>query len=193
MKSPCQKQYQDILPYFLKVRGKRGRKVPMLLTRELEASIKLIINVRKTIGVNPANKYVFAIPTTNSLNFIRGSDALRKHAKFSQLKCPQAVTSTKLRKHIATLSQLINLEERELEIIAGFLGHDLTVHRDFYRLPEDTLQIAKCGKLFMMMDQDRIGELAGKSLNEIELDISGKNDFHLTYLLTLSLCVVTKA
>ena len=166
----------------VEVRGKRGRKVPMLLSRDIEASIQLLVNVRDSIGVNSSNKYVFAVPTANSLNFLRGSDALRKHAKLAGLKCPQSVTSTKLRKHIATLSQLINLEERELEMLAGFLGHDPKIHKEFYRLPEDTLQIAKCGKLLMMMDQDRIGEFAGKSLDEIELNNCGKYFLYLKNL-----------
>jgi len=125
----------------VEIRGKRGRKVPMLVSKPLEASLNLIIKVRSNVGVNSSNKFVFAIPSSNSLYYMRGSDALRKHVKLCSLKCPQAISSTKLRKHIATLSQLINLEERELEMLAGFLGHDINVHRDFYRLPEDTLQV----------------------------------------------------
>ena len=110
----------------------------------------------------------------NSLNFVRGSDALRKHVKLSDLKCPAAVTSTKLRKHIATLSQLLNLQERELEMLATFLGHDLSVHREFYRLPESTTQIAKVGKMLMMMEQGKFGDFAGKKLDEIDLDLNGE-------------------
>ena len=158
----------------LEVRGKRGIKVPMLVTKKLESAIKLIVNTREAVSVNPNNKYVFAVPTMNSLQYMRGNDALRKHARLCTLKCPEAVTSTKLRKHIATLSQIINLEERELEMLAGFLGHDIRIHREFYRLPEDTLQIAECGKLLLLMDQGNIGDYAGKSLSEIEIDMSGR-------------------
>ena len=129
--------------------------------------------MRENVGVNPSNKYVFAIPTMGSLQYLRGSDALRKHVRLCDLKCPEAITSTKLSKHIATSSQLLNLQERELEMLAGFLGHYISVHRDFYRLPEDTLQVAKCGKILMLMDQGRIGEYAGKSLQEVELDLNG--------------------
>ncbi|XP_057297977.1 uncharacterized protein LOC130628930 [Hydractinia symbiolongicarpus] len=39
-----------------------------------------------------------------------------------------------------------DLEERELEMLASYMGHDIKVHREYYRLPEDTLQLAKCGK-----------------------------------------------
>ena len=42
------------------------------------------------------------------------------------LKSPDNITSTKLRKHIATKCQLMNLEQRELEMEARYLGHDIT-------------------------------------------------------------------
>ena len=112
----------------IEIRGKHGRKVPMLLTKQLSESIDIILKTRETVGILEDNKYVFAVP--NSLYYIRGSDALRKHVRLSNLKCPMAVTSTKLRKHIATLCQLLNLQEGELEMLANFLGHDLSVHRD---------------------------------------------------------------
>ena len=53
-------------------------------------------------------------------------------------------------------------------MVAGFLGHNIDVHREFYRLPEDTLQLAKCGKMLLLMDQGRLNEFAGKSLTEIK-------------------------
>jgi len=54
-------------------------------------------------------------------------------------KKPLLITSTKLRKHVATLSQIINLRQNELDILASFLGHDLFLHQNYYRLPQDTL------------------------------------------------------
>ena len=155
----------------VEIRGKHGRKVPILLTKSLTQAIDLLSKTRETVGVMDKNKYFFAVP--NSLNYIRGNDALRKHVKLAKLQCPMAVTSTKLRKHIATLSQLLNLQERELEMLANFLGHDLTIHREYYRLPESTTQIAKCGKMLMLMEQGKFGDFAGKKLDEIELNVNG--------------------
>lgn len=158
----------------VEIRGKKGRKVPMILTRKLEKNCLLLVKLRDNVGINPKNKYVFAVQGSQSLNFVRGSDAIRKHVRqCNSLKCPMAITSTKLRKHIATLSQLINLEEKELEMLAGYLGHDISVHREFYRLPEDTLQIAKCGKLLMLMDQGNFAENSGKRLDEIDVNLQG--------------------
>lgn len=157
----------------IEIRGKRGRKVPVLITKQLEGALNVIINLRGTVGVNENNKYVFAIPTMQSLQYLRGSDALRKHVRLCELRCPQAISSTKLRKHIATLCQILNLQKRELEMLANFLGHDVTTHKEFYRLPEDTMQLAKCGKLLMLMDQGKLGQFAGQKLDDINIDLEG--------------------
>ena len=69
------------------------------------------------------------------------------------MSCPQVITPTNLRKHIATLSQLLNLQESELELLANHLGHDITVDRGFYQLPEDTLNLAKVGKLLLALEK----------------------------------------
>ena len=150
----------------VEIRGKRGRKVPLILTKNNEQAIKN--TYRSDVGVSEKNQFVFSIPTMGSENYIRGNDALRKHVQeIKDLKLPEAITSTKLRNHIATIKQLLNLEEHELEMLATFLGHDIKVHRNFYRLPDDTLQLAKCGKLLAMMDKGKASENAGKSLSLI--------------------------
>ena len=117
--------------------------MPLLITSEVESGIQLLINLRYSVGVNTDNKFVFSIPSSGSLKNIRGPDAIRKHVKLCNMKYPEAIFSTNLRKHVATLSQLINLESNEMNMLANFLGHDISIHREFYRLPEDTLQLAK--------------------------------------------------
>lgn len=156
----------------IEIRGKRGRKVPLILTQINEKAIKQLIQCRDAVGVHKENPFVFAV-LSGSVNYIRGSDALRKHVMLSKLTLPEVVTSTRLRKHIATLSQLLNLEERELEMLANYLGHDITVHREFYRLPEHTTQLAKCGKLLTMLDQGKCKEYIGKRLDDISLNLEG--------------------
>ena len=43
---------------------------------------------------------------------------------------------TQLQKQIAILSQMLNLKETDM--LAKFLGHDIHIHREYYRLPEQT-------------------------------------------------------
>ena len=53
------------------------------------------------------------------------------------------LSSTKLRKHVSTLSTVINLRDYDMDILANVLGHEIRVHTQDYRLPEGTLQLAK--------------------------------------------------
>lgn len=153
------------------IRGKRGRKVPLLLTKGMEKGINLLIKLRGGVGVKEENRYVFAVLGNGSLKNIRGPDAIRKNVELCQLKLPEAIYSTNLRKHVATLSQLLNLQQNELKMLARFMGHDIAIHREYYRLPEDTLQLAKCSKILLLMEQDQVGNYSGKSLSEIEINL----------------------
>ncbi|RXN35813.1 G2 M phase-specific E3 ubiquitin- ligase-like protein [Labeo rohita] len=84
---------------------------------------------------------------------------------------PQNLGSTNLRKQIATISQVMNLKENELDQLADFLGHDIRVHREYYRLPQSTIQLAKISKLLIAMEKGRVKNIQGKSLDEIGDDI----------------------
>ncbi|KAE8295332.1 hypothetical protein D5F01_LYC06258 [Larimichthys crocea] len=152
----------------LEIRGKRGRKVPVLLTPAMQQALDLLIRKRKECEILPENTYLFARPS--SLMCYRGSDSLRYFAKVCGARSPESLTSTKLRKQTGTLSQVLNLTNTELDQLADFLGHDIRVHRQFYRLPEGTLQLAKISKVLMALEQGRLAEFKGKSLDDINID-----------------------
>lgn len=46
----------------VEIRGKRGRKVPVILTPEVKDSIDLLIKTRKAVGIPDENPYIFARP-----------------------------------------------------------------------------------------------------------------------------------
>ena len=79
-------------------------------------------------------------------------------------KFPQTLSCTKLRKHVATVSKVLNLKDTEMDQLADFMGHDIRVHRKFYRLPEGTLQLAKISKVLLALEQGRVAEFKGKNL-----------------------------
>ena len=64
------------------------------------------------------------------------------------------------------MSQTLNLKRHELDQVAQFLGHDVRVHRQFYRLPNDVIQTARNVRVLMAMENGTIGEFRGKSLEE---------------------------
>ncbi|KAL4000658.1 alpha-tectorin [Sarotherodon galilaeus] len=74
---------------------------------------------------------------------------------------------------IATISQVMNLKDNELDQLADFLGHDIRVHREYYRLPQSTIQLAKISKLLMAMEKGSVKDIQGKTLDEIGDDIDG--------------------
>ncbi|XP_036419034.1 uncharacterized protein LOC118802695 isoform X2 [Colossoma macropomum] len=160
---------QKMCQFFSRVefRGKRGRMVAVLLKPSMVASLKLLAESREKCGVPKENPFMFARP--GAMSAYRGAECLRKFANECGAKHPQALTSTKLRKHIATMSQVLNLEENEADQLADFLGHDIRIHRQYYRLPQGTLQLAKMSKVLMAMERGMLSEFKGKSLDEIEI------------------------
>lgn len=156
----------------VEIRGKHGRKVPVILTGEMTSSIDLLIKTRKAVGIPDENPYVFARPNRQSLEYMRAWDCLRKLSAQCEppLSNPANMKSTKLRKYIATISQVLSMVEKEVDWLTRHLGHDIRIHRDFYRLHESTIEIAKVSKLLLTVDQGKIDKFAGRSLEEIDLN-----------------------
>ncbi|XP_069109189.1 LOW QUALITY PROTEIN: uncharacterized protein [Argopecten irradians] len=154
----------------VEIRGKRGRIVPVLLTTTLQKSIECLMKYRDAAGVHVDNKYVFPRSSFDSLNPIRSADCLRRFGREAKLTVPENLTSTQLRKHVATVSQVLNLTKNDLENIAGFFRHDIAVHRSFYRLPQETLQVARMGRLLTAFDNGDVARYSGKSIEEIQVD-----------------------
>jgi hypothetical protein len=171
---------RKLLDKFVKISvvGIRGRPVPILLTASLQNQIDVLMNLRAVVGILDSNPYVFAQSGSNDP--VRSSDCLRTFAGVCGASKPHLITSTKLRKHVATMSQIMKLKRNELDILASFLGHDILVHRSYYPLPQDSLEMAKVSKILLAMENGNIEKFKGKSLDEICLS-SGEN--HLIFLL----------
>lgn len=147
----------------VELRGKKGRKVAVILTTDMTANLSLLISKRKECGVTENNNYLFAIPCSDG--HYRGQ--FGQFADACGAEDPQNLRSTNLSKQIATISQVMNLKDNELDQLADFLGHDIRVHREYYRLPQSTIQLAKISKLLMAMEKGSVKDIQGKSLDEI--------------------------
>ncbi len=151
--------------------GKCGQQVPILLTPKMLCSLELLVKQREPCGVLKDNGYMFGRP--EAMTHLRGSDCLRGFAKACGAKCPKSLTSTRMRKHAAILSTVLNMTETEMDQLANFLGHDIKINRQFFRLPVKTLQLAKICKVLMAVEQGRLAEFHGKNLDEIVIDPDG--------------------
>lgn len=114
--------------------------MPILFTLQLQKSLKYLIELRKTVSfIEYENIYLFPLP--QSLSCLRASDVIRKCSKLCGAKNPENITSTRLRKHVATVAQLLNMSEGDIEQLATFMGHSTDVHNNFYRLSESAFQV----------------------------------------------------
>lgn len=153
----------------IETRGKRGRSVAIILSPSMTKSLKTLLETRSSVGIPTLNTHVFACPPSSSLN---GYKSVQKIVKACPgLKQPENITSTKLRKHIASLSQVMNLHDNEMDLLASHMGHDIRVHREYYRLPQDILETAKVGKLLVMMEKGDLQHMKGKTLKELDLPV----------------------
>lgn len=66
------------------------------------------------------------------------------------------------------MSQVMNLDHNDQDILAKFMGHDLNIHREFYRLPKSTLKIAKISKILHALNTGKIDAVKGRDLDEID-------------------------
>lgn len=60
-----------------------------------------------------------------------------------------------------------------MDQLANFLGHDIRIHREFYRLPESTVELAKVSKILLAMEKCRLTEMQGKGLNDFIINPEG--------------------
>lgn len=105
--SPLEKQLCSRLS-LINVCGKKGRKVPVILTEDIKGAMQTLLKFRNRVkSVLAENKYVF--PAAHSKNHLRGDNCLKKMWEEAKLEKPELVTGTKLRKYMATVVQIFNL------------------------------------------------------------------------------------
>ena len=172
----------------VQVVGKCGTHVPILLTSSFKTALQVIMSKRASIGVPASNHFVFA--KSSSDKHLRGSDVLRKYADECEAKSPETLRGTSLRKHVATLSQVMNLRDNELDVIAQFMGHNIKIHRDYYRLPSELLQTAKVAKLLLAIETGQQERLTGQSLDDVHIDLEEGDDVNYFHLYTSYHCIL---
>jgi len=57
---------------------------------------------------------------------------MRKFANDCGASIPTSLRDTVLRKHIATYTAMLRVEENQISDLANFMGHDKQIHKDVY-------------------------------------------------------------
>ncbi|XP_070193306.1 uncharacterized protein [Littorina saxatilis] len=152
----------------VQIPGEKSRKVPMLITDDVKKGIEVLNAHRETVGIPSTNPFCFA--SRSASGHLDSWQAMNLISQEASLTHPELMTSTKLRKYNATVSQLFDLNPGELEWLSNHMGHDLNIHKDFYRLHNSTIEIAKVSRLLMAIDSGNAAKFVGKRLEDITLD-----------------------
>ncbi|CAB4027911.1 Hypothetical predicted protein [Paramuricea clavata] len=146
------------------------RKVPVILTEDVKAAIIVLNKSRQDCKLVRATNLSSPSNMANQKIVLTGHDVLQKTCAKVQLEQPNLVKTTNLRKYVATVSQLVDINESEMGWLANHLGHDIHVHKEFYRLPQTTLHGDGCGRKFAMaVDEGRLHLFKGKNPRDIKL------------------------
>lgn len=111
--------------------GKGSKPIAILFPKKIQLLIDIMLSVRGKC-VPECNEYLFANPRTEN-RWLSGYHVLRKLAERSGVNNKELFTSTRLRKQIATVLQVMNVTESEMEQFASFMGHTKKTHVEYYR------------------------------------------------------------
>ncbi|KAJ8968797.1 hypothetical protein NQ314_002105 [Rhamnusium bicolor] len=111
--------------------GKGSKPVAILFPKNIQSLIDIMLSVRSEC-VPESNEYLFANPKTEN-RWLSGYHVLKKLAQESGVSNKDLFTSTRLRKQIATVLQVMNIGETEMEQFANFMGHTRKTHEEYYR------------------------------------------------------------
>jgi len=89
------------------------------MTNVLKNLIPLLVYRYFQFIIHAENKFVFA----NSMK--EGRYCIRKECIKKMVEEPSRITSTNLRKYVATVVQLINLQEVHIDMLARHFGHNI--------------------------------------------------------------------
>ena len=140
---------RKMVSYFdrIEIRGKFNRTVPILLTKTMLECLKKLKELRMEMDPPISSEYFFC--TKSGERPYRGVDVIKEFAKEAGVSDLQVFTFTTLRKHVATLTQSFEISKLDQDQLASFLGHDIRVHRSFYRRPIDIVEKAKVAKILL--------------------------------------------
>ena len=64
------------------------------------------------------------------------------------------------------------LNQNEKELLSNHLAHDLQTHKNFYKIQEASLSLAKVSRLLVAVEEGHVAKYIGKTLDEI--NVSGE-------------------
>jgi hypothetical protein len=89
----------------VQIPGKRTRLVPILIMPAIRKAMDLLVDMRQKHTLMPNNRYFFASDSQNG--YLDQWQVLKSQSDAAGLKRPDLIRSTRLRKYMATVAQVI--------------------------------------------------------------------------------------
>ncbi|XP_074107792.1 uncharacterized protein LOC141533035 [Cotesia typhae] len=74
---------------------------------------------------------------------------MRRFANDCGAEMPSALRGTNLRKHVATYTSLLNVEDCQINKLANFMGHAKEIHKSYYQIPVPVTEITEVSKMLL--------------------------------------------
>ncbi|KAK0075559.1 hypothetical protein PV326_011490, partial [Microctonus aethiopoides] len=184
MYSKVSKESQKQANQFVRIvcRGKLGRTVAVLMHKFLLTYIDKILEYRKEARVSSSNPYLFAVPGDKYLKrrYFRACVLLNRFAKESGAKVPQSLRCTMLRKHIATYTAMLGLQDNKVKDLANFMGHHENIHKDVYVIPNCVKDMVEVSRLLQAAvggaDQESVEDYDSNNASDSNDDNDDDNE-----------------
>lgn len=131
----------------MRVCGKKGRTVPLLLTTDIVNGIKILLKYREAAEISPENGFLFALPSIDNGKVIEAYHVVKKYSTLCGANEPTTIRGTMLRKHVATLCVSKKYDDTDVGYVAEFLGHHERIQRQCYRRNPMVDEVVKISKL----------------------------------------------
>ena len=151
----------------INVVGKCNKHVPVILTLRMKQKFDALLEYRAHLGIPPDNKYFFGIPKCQT--HIKAWDVMRNFNE--QFGLPR-ITTTGLRKYLATTAQVMNLSDQEIGWLADHMGHTVAVHRKHYRKHSTAIELGKLTKLLHSCQAGTLHSQKGKNFDTMNAEFS---------------------
>lgn len=151
----------------IQIPGKRLNTVHILLTPDCKTAMDTLLQTRTAVGIPHTNPYFF--PSFSENGHLDPCHVIQRVVKLAGVKNPARITTTKLRKYIATMMQLLDLTQNELDWVSKHLGHSLNIHKFYYRQHTSAIEMGKVARLLLQVEEGQSADYSGKSLDQITL------------------------
>ncbi|XP_053381922.1 uncharacterized protein KIAA1958-like [Mercenaria mercenaria] len=162
--------FRDDLTFF-------KQQVPLLLPDDVKKPLAYLADshVRDIVGIAKDMPYVFASTGKEPMRAGAALDVVKYEA---ELKHPERIYATNLRKYTATISQVMDLREHELHWLTKYLGHAQKLKMSHYSQTSGLVEHLDIAKIMLLQEPNNVGRFDGvdvANINFEDLD-SGKED-----------------